>query len=239
MKRIVCLVFIILISQRCFAGSVDPNEYFSGNVFNTDNWEIDIHQDPQGTHFYTYDITGEQLKPISPDVGDARYDSLTFRSLFYLIGDYDFQMDAFMHRGGPGQGISFVAADQNNNSITYTGDTLFPGFTYVSPFSETWFQFRITREDDTVSTFYRELGEQSWTLQNTETYSGNAMGVYFISWDMNNTQVHYDLVDNFVLNSGLAYDDPSGPSTAVPEPATLVLLALASCGLIRFHRRVK
>ncbi len=234
MRTLVFIISILIITQQLYADAVVPNEYFTGNTYNTDLWEIDIHMDPQGTDFYTYTFESEQLKPISPDVGDARYDSLSFIGKFYLFGDFDFQMDAFMHRGGPGQGISFIATDANLNVITYTGDSQFPSFTYESSFSETWFQFRITREGDTVTSYYREIGEELWTLYNTNTYSGDAMRVYFISWDMNNKQEHYDLVDNFILTSGVAYDTPLGLQTdAIPEPATLCLVVSALLGLIK------
>ncbi len=93
----------------------------------------------------------------------------------------------------------------------------------------TWIQYRIQRVDDDIYTYYRNLGNQDWTLQHTYLDFGTDPLILALHLGQSSGGSAFTgTIDNFIT-TGFATSDPA----TVPEPLSILCLSLSMIGLYK------
>jgi len=254
-------LFLLILKAPAFADPVtNPNEYFNGPYLNelywTDyifNWSSNFTTNASdGTMAGLYKVGG-------PGGGHASgAGSVELMSKYYFTGDFNTVVDVIHNRETTVASlmkINFmfykygVPLDIGDHGITYgfAGDDggyfwdenhenvvwgVFGGTGVTIP-NDVWYQFRIERILDDITTYYRPLGDETWYTQNTYTDFGT--DPIFISFECasGRTVGHKLWVDLDKITATGVAEVPEYTGSEIPEPATVILFCLAFAGLVR------
>ncbi len=238
MEKILSIITIFVMSCNFVAAiTINPiNDSFSSTTLNSTLWTV------YASANYGYSLNGTQMSLTGSGCGGTE-----LRSNYYLIGDFDTQIDAYRSTSGAGAYYTTfrffkygVTNEPSTHGTTwgYAGNiySWFPqgsaGWSYSASGSTSyqvgnqWHQLRIQRVGNDIFTYNRLVGSPSWTLQNSYlNFGSNAVFLSFIAGDGSSGTSNLAYADNFV---GTGYADTNALATpSIPEPASLFLLSLS------------
>ena len=243
---------ILLISISLHAATItNPSDDFSSPTLDTNLWiastgGISIPSQPQGARDIYHEIYDGSFRIYRS--GGSVAGGAQLKTNYYFSGDFDATVEMLEIEGGAlFASFRFFTYGETVNpgdigtKWGYAGDGYgwFPESTWYYSGSDDCtggivYEYRITRIGDDIYTYYREKGTAEWgSPQNSYIDFGTAPVYLAIVGGDNNSGAIDRRIDNYSV-IGIASGAVIGDSNAIPEPATLILMALA---LIKFFLR--